>query len=257
MINELQRLAYLEAMGVDAYVPRLQLPGALASQLCAIPIVEEQASVEYAAEPVQPVQPVKAPVAVKGHAAAAHALFDDQLDKKIRKPAAVTKVASVRTQQTVQDSPQFSLSIVRASHILIIDGGLEGHINPQDYLQLLHNMLFALGAGKQQLSIDAFVWPMNKNNQIDQGEIAARQTLEAFLAKQAEQMSKRYFLVMGDVASRYVSRDPLPVGEFVKYGQLDVQLIRTQSASQMLTQPHIKHEVWRDLAPLHRVLKQL
>ncbi|MEH6556361.1 MAG: hypothetical protein V7459_03990 [Oceanicoccus sp.] len=257
MINELQRLAYLEAMGVDAYTPRLQLPGALASQLCAIPVVKAQASVVLATEPVQSVQSVKTPVMTKGHAAAAHALFDDQLDKKIRKPAAVISVAPVRSQQTAQDSPQFSLSIVRASNILIIDGGLEGHINPQDYLQLLHNMLFALGAGKQQLSIDAFVWPMNKNNQIDQGEIAARQTLEAFLAKQAEQMSRRYFLVMGDVACRYVSRDPLPVGEFVKYGQLDVQLICTQSASQMLTEPDIKREVWRDLSPLYRVLKQI
>ena len=70
-------------------------------------------------------------------------------------------------------------------------------------------------------------------------------------------MSKRYFLVMGDLACRYVSRDPLPVGEFVKYGQLDVQLIRTQSASQMLTEPRVKLEVWRDLGPLHRVLKQI
>jgi hypothetical protein len=244
-------------MGVDAYTPRLQLPGALASQLCDIPVVKEQVYVARATEPVQPIQSVKAPVATKGHAAAAHALFDDQLDKKVRKPAAVTSVAPARSQQIAQDLPQFSLSIVRASNMLIIDGGLEGHVNPQDYLQLLHNLLFALGAGKQQLSIDAFVWPMNKNNQIDQGETAARQTLEAFLAKQAEQMSRRYFLVMGDVACRYVSRDPLPVGEFVKYGQLDVQLIRTQSASQMLTQPDIKREVWRDLNPLYRVLKQI
>ena len=62
---------------------------------------------------------------------------------------------------------------------------------------------------------------------------------------------------MGDLACRYVSRDPLPVGEFVKYGQLDVQLIRTQSASQMLIEPSVKLEVWRDLGPLHRVLKQI
>ena len=257
MVNELQRLEYLKAMGVDAYVPRLQLPGALASKLCAVPHIEEPVPAEFVAASLHSMPAEKVPFAAKGHAAAAHALFVDDHDNRVRKPVAASTMAPAEIQQTSQDAPQFSLSIVRASNLLIIDAGLEGHVNPQDYLQLLHNMLFALGAGKQQLSIDAFVWPMNKNNQIDQGEIAARQTLGAFLAKQAEQMSKRYFLVMGDLACRYVSRDPLPVGEFVKYGQLDVQLIRTQSASQMLTEPRVKLEVWRDLGPLHRVLKQI
>ena len=43
-----------------------------------------------------------------------------------------------------------------------------------------------------------------KNAHVDQGEIAARQTLQAFLAKQADQLQVGYLLVMGDVAARYL-----------------------------------------------------
>ena len=40
-MNELQRYAYLDAMGVDYYYPKLLLPGAKVSELCELPIGNE------------------------------------------------------------------------------------------------------------------------------------------------------------------------------------------------------------------------
>ena len=251
----MQRLAYLDAMTVDAYVPRLQLPGAGVSELCVKPADDALVAVLAVAEPLAIIPPTAAetaatPAAGKAHAAATHALFDDHSNTRVAHIAPVAPLSAVDSKPLAKDTPQFSLSIVHASNILIIDSGLEGHINPQEYL-------YALGAGKQQLSLDAFVWPLVKNGQVDQSERAARETLESFLEKQIEQMSKRYVLVMGEVACRYITRDELPAGKFVKHAQLDAQLIRTQSASQMLTEPKIKRDVWLDLKPLHRVLKSV
>jgi uracil-DNA glycosylase len=152
--------------------------------------------------------------------------------------------------------PQFSLSIIRGSNILIMDDALPGHVNPQEYLQLLQNMLFALGDGRSQLVIDRFVWPISKRTQVDQSETAARQTLESFLAKQVDLLNTRYVLAMGATAVRYISAEKLDRGVFSKHPTLDAQLIHTSSAIAMLTNPSAKRDVWRDLQPLHRVLKK-
>ena len=276
-MNELQRQAYLEAMGVDCYSPRLQLPGALPSPLCAMPAGAAQSAGAVAANAL-----VATPwQAGQGRAAAMQALLGDKLlgdkllDDKLldgkppaNQPANTGKeLVNAGTVDTAaeliaagsasrQSVPRFSLSITRANRLLLIDDGLPGHINPAEYLQLLENIVFAVGAGKQQLSIDAFVWPMSRSSQFDQSETAARQMLEAFIAKQINHLNTRYILVMGDTAAQYLSQQPLPLGELVPHPHLAVQLLRTRSACPLLSDAALKPEVWRDLQPLYRLLNR-
>ena len=264
-MNELQRQAYMEAMGVDCYIPRLQLPGALPSQLCDLPLpgsaaelIEQQAVTAPAGTGIAG-QANAAPQAVGyGRAAAMQALLDEKPAAPASKVADVTQELVSAAKVTRQQVPQFSLSITRGNNVLLIDEGLPGDINPAEYLQLLQNIVFAVGAGKQQLFIDAFVWPMvrNSHSQIDQSETAARQTLEAFIAKQIDQLSTRYILVMGDTAAQYLTQQTLPIGEFVQHPQLTAQLLRTRSAYPLLSDASRKREVWQDLQPLYRVLKK-
>jgi len=64
-MNELQRLEYMEAMGVDCYVPRLVLPGAKPSEQCELPaiaVIEEPAANTAANQPIQQ-QPVTSQLA--------------------------------------------------------------------------------------------------------------------------------------------------------------------------------------------------
>lgn len=261
-MNELQRQAYMQAMGVDCYMPRLQLPGAAVSQLCQLPVVDEKPSstateleTDNAASPL----PSDNNTTGNGSAAAMQALLGEpQVAINTAKVKAVDVEAEVSLASTPlakQNIPHFSLSIVRGNNILLIDDGLQGHINPAEYLQLLQNMLFALGAGSQQLAIDAFVWPMVKNSHVDQSETAARQTLDAFLAKQVQQLQARFIILMGDTPASYIGEQRLPEGTLIEQPQLSVQVIRTLSASQMLLDPTVKAVVWAQLQPLYLALK--
>ncbi len=249
-MNELQRQAYMEAMGVDCYVPRLHLPAAMPSVLCEIP--------ELAEVPVANTEPSVAPIAKgkNGSAAAMQALLGEDEPNKAQAQQSVEAVTEQLVQTTSATSiPHFALSIVRGSNILIVDDGLPGHINPAEYLQLLHNIVFALGAGKQQLAIDSFVWPMVKNSQIDQSETAARQTLDAFLSKQVEQYKAHYIIVMGETAATYITSEALATATLHTHPQWQLPLICTNSASPMLDDPSLKRAVWNDLQPLLSVIK--
>lgn len=277
-MNELQRLTYLDAIGVDSYSPRLVLPGAAESVLCEMPVYELPVNT-LAADDVTSTSPSlpssqekQEPVVDAGKSdngtralgrqgvASAQALFDEEPKKKAQAPvsklsAELTSQQSSQTATEINKPPEFSLSIIRASNVLLIDEGMTGSVNPDEYLALLNNLFIALGVGEQQLSIHAFTWPVSKKSQIDQSELAARQALEEFLSKQVDQMSRRYIVVFGETARQYIAPDHSNRGEFIKHSNLDIQLIHTHSALAMLAKPELKREVWHDLQALHQVLK--
>jgi uracil-DNA glycosylase len=127
--------------------------------------------------------------------------------------------------------------------------------NQQDYLQLLHNLLFALGFGKQQLSFEQFRWPVIKKmavktTAVDQSETAARQALEAFVCRQLTQSSSQTILLMGDVAANYFTESAWPQGKLSQYSPASCTLIRTVSAVAMLNNPALKRQAWHELQAL-------
>ena len=249
MMDESQRQAYMQAMGVDCYVPRLHLPAALPSVLCEMPVLAEVAEANAVTNEVDvPATPM--PKAKNGSAAAMQALLGETKPKQSRQ-----STQAVVATSPAQAIPQFALSIVRGGNILIVDDGLSDQINSAEYLQLLHNLLIALGAGKQQLTMDSFIWPMVKNAQIDQTETAARQTLNAFLSKQVDQLKPQYIMVMGEAAANYITDETLTNGSLYTHPQWQLPLICTHSASPMLADRSLKRAVWNDLQPLLCLIK--
>lgn len=266
-MNELQRQAYMEAMGVDCYMPRLQLPGAAVSQQCVLPdlalpmtIVADDAK-DVSAVPAATVQARAASSGASESSRAIQALFEQ--------PSKAESLAQGRSASSIDEAvdfiksaaakkqtvPSFSLSILRGSHIMLIDNAIPGHIDPNSYMQLLQNMLFALGLGKQQLSLDAFSWPMSHNSQVDQSKSAAIQTLEAFLSKRVEQDNITYLILMGETAGQYLDIEFAPDAGLGKHARLPVQFVQTHSAGLMLDQPLLKPQVWEQLQPLYHVLQ--
>jgi len=280
-MNELQRYAYLDAMGVDYYYPKLLLPGAKVSELCELPIgneVNENAgytddNVEAKPASLTEERNTAEPAVSKGKnksSEALYALFDDESDsksspKKKIENGRVSQVIESATQgvrtvaaneRTVDSVPQFSLTIIRGANILIIDDGLDDTVKRPEYLQLVTNMLFAVGAKSQQLTLDTFNWPMVKKAQFDQSATAAKQTLESFLLKQISHLSLSYILILGDTAKPYLCEQSSANGQFINHKELSVELICTHSASQMMKDTATKKAAWFDLQPLHRVLKK-
>lgn len=245
-MNERQRQTYLQAMGVDQYFPRVVLPGALPSSLCEVPAlpVEAETIAQVGAitqaevqtskpQPAPNLQQIKASMQIVGgnvgNVAAA---------QPVNKPVRSEPV------EAASDIPHFALTIAKTeSGILILDEGLSAEQDYTEYLRLLQNMLLAVGAGQQAIQLDPFVWPMVQNGQIDQSEMAAKQTLSAYLSKLIDDLSVRYLLVMGNTAEQYLA----PVES--------VLLIKTVSALQMLATPTLKRQAWDDLQVLKKALQ--
>ena len=265
MINELQRQAYLSAIGVDCYMPRLLLPGAKPSIRCELPLPTSAANVRGGANvEVTEVQPVRS--ATSGAAAIQDLLNDTVVSRRAGLAPAGESLGDANpvggdNAKAPKSVPRFKLSIVRAGNLLLVDDGLTGDIDPQSYLRLIHNILQAAGANQAPLSIDAFIWPLQgvRGAHVDQSEIAARETLLAYLSKQQEHTGADYLLLLGDTACRYLlTTNPTHSGEspvqLAPHDHLPLRYLVTCSAAQSMLNPALKSRIWQDLQPLRRIL---
>lgn len=258
-MNELQRQTYMQAMGVDCYVPRLVLPGAKASVLCQLPelpAVPATDSVSNGAALVPQDQPSVA-TSVNSNAAMQALLDDNFLTDKKKPVKQQTESGQIRnrTNRELIKPPSFALTVTSVSRLMLIDETAPTDINPADYLRYLHNILFALGVSGADISTVPFSWPMVSNPNVDQSEAAARQTLQAFLNKQVVQSNIHFVVAMGEVATQFVADAPISTGQIVKHEAMPVPLIFTQSAVRSMIDPTLKATIWHDLQPLLKELR--
>jgi hypothetical protein len=241
-MNELQRQAYLEAMGVVSYFPRAELPGALPSPILEMPVAEEVVHT-----PVQPEAAV-APVVnatPAGQVQSAKAIFEQTGEAVVDQLARRREVRPKRSGPvaSASDIPSFALTIAKTqAGFLIVDEGLKPDQDYTEYLRLLQNMLFAVGAGMQAVQLDSFTWPMINNPQIDQSAEIAGQTLTVYIDKLIKEQRVSYVLVMGETAAKYMPAN------------LSVFSLSTSSALQMLADPQLKAGAWQDLQLLKQAL---
>ena len=241
-MNELQRQVYLEVMGVDSYFPRLQLPGAEPSKQCVLPVIQKQSTAISATTQSK----------VIGGSSLLDSFEQNETPDYKPEQAALRSPISTDDHQVLENMiPRFTLTAISGgSDILIVDQGLDKHngsINPAEYLQLLQNMLFAIGIQKTALSQESFIWPVIEGNQIDQTEEAAKQVLEVFIAKLLNQQQIKYLLVMGADAKHYLSLNDFENGALTFHPNWPVQVLTTDSALDMLVDPLMKKPVWQDL----------
>lgn len=233
MVAEPQRLAYLQALGVANYYPRRILPNALRSKQC------EAFAVPPASESVVQ-QPSE--VEVKPPAAAAadlSALFDSgetATPVARKKPAAAIQQPHERPNKV----PEFALSwLMVKDSVLFIDQGISHHVDQQDYRQLALNICRALQMPAETVALEHFVWPMIRSQQVEQGEAAARDALQAFCQRQMQQFQPRCVLLMSATAVRY-----LPISSFSQ------PVREVDSLQQLLLQPERKALFWQQIKSL-------
>lgn len=250
MISEQQRRVYLQAMGIEVLLPRLQLPGAKLSELGEPdPVAEVPASV-----PAAPARPSQ-------DAAAATATVKDLLGEleTRSKPAAVpvSGVSAPRRAAETQATPRFSLSVIRAGRFVLIDEGMHRGVDPALYQSLLKNVLFAVGGGPLEPVVDAFIWPLSKlrGGRVDHSESAAREVLQAYIGKQAQLSSAQYLVVMGGTAARYAHCPAGADNTLVYDDKLALNILQTSSALLALADPGAKALLWRQLQPLVNALR--
>ena len=228
-MNELRRMAYLDALGVDSYVSRVQLPGAAATRRLAIVIAPSSQQLPAGVIP----EPL---------------LSRPALVAQTARPAKASVQASASPQQG-EPVPRFSLTAIVAGDWLWLEE-LAGPLTT-DQVRLVQSMAQALLLCHQspggevkpavQPEVAQFDWPIHTNQQLDLGEQAARASVAGFVDRRLGEHECRGLVLLGDACAQRVRRQ-----------QISLVTVDTMSSAEILAQPALKRQVWRDLLPLVR-----
>lgn len=248
-MNELRRMAYLDALEIDCYVSRAQLPGAAPTRRLAIVPDSVEAIVTKGA--------VDSPDASKPAVIAASPMQREGITLPDLGPA--ERSASVELppgrSQVSQPLPRFRLSMITAGDWLWLEELGDTPLATAQ-VQLVKSMAQALilhrGTGNDNAdstadakagrsAVEQFDWPIHNNRQLDQGEDAARASVAAFVSRRLEQSGCRGVVLLGQDC---VKRMPL--------SQMELLSVSTASSAEILASPALKRRVWQDLQPLLR-----
>jgi hypothetical protein len=235
-MNELRRMAYLDAMGIDAYVSRAQLAGAAVTRrLVIVP------APTTAAPAMQSGMPAAGDTAAAIDPVPQVAVRVPQIDKAEKAPVAPKVAATVPRKDAV---PPFSLVAISAGGWLWLEE-MGGMPLATEQVQLVVAMAQALGVasktqpGNKRPEVAHFGWPIHTNRQLDLGEDAARASVAGFIGRKLEQQQCRGLVLLGEACKARVQLE-----------QLDCPLVVTAASSaEMLDNPLLKKQAWRDLLP--------
>jgi hypothetical protein len=220
-INELQRMSYLGAMGIDSYISRGQLPGAAASRRLAIVELSSLDLPDLVPDAKTPSQSPEMPT----------------LDRR-PKPRQSAESGPVSAAP-----PMVATTAVRFNLVAVFVGGaawlesLDDRPLASEQVKLIHAMARAIHREAATPKVAQFEWPMHNSRQLDQGADAARAALSAFLMRHIEEQKCRALVSLGEAAAEYVNTAAL--GEITH--------VTTHSTIDMLEKPACKRQVWSDL----------
>ncbi|MCB1689868.1 MAG: hypothetical protein KDI33_15335 [Halioglobus sp.] len=242
-MNELTRMAYLDALEIDCYVSRTQLPGAAVTRrLAIVPTPVEKADAPDRVKSPDVPDKTATPLQPEGFSRPDFGLGD----RKKTAAAEPLREASPGGEPL----PRFTLITIVAGNWLWLEE-LGGMPLATEQVQLVQAMAQALafcseaGTGEATASqatkpdTAQFDWPPHTNRQFDLGEEAARAGLAAFVSRRMEQFGCRGLVLLGESCAQRV---PL--------SQMSIPAVTVASSAQMLVDPALKRQVWRDLQPL-------
>ena len=223
---EMARRQALEAMGIDVYVSRYDMPGAAPAVRQAIVQIE---SVEVTTSD-SPARAAKVNTAIPAPAPQANSSTNTE-----RTPTSSQSsgVSSAKSSETVT----FSMLLASAGPFLWVEQLPDGLLR-QDQLALINAMARALSANvsvKQQ----QFDWPIRGNTALSGDAESAKQALQGLIKRMAREVDAKRVVVMGACPF-------LPD----RIAQSAVVIPATMA---MLQNPALKREAWQALKPLRAI----
>ena len=220
-MNEIQRLVYLDALGIDSYISRSQLPAAAITQR--LRLVRPAAEISVAVAPSVSGEAIRESLQVTG------------LPESEAPPITLPAGPGVD-----ESAPMFSVASCYLGGYLWLDEIPRSRDLGDNYPALLHALAVALGWDGGDAVVERFDWPMHYNQQLAQGPEAARHGFEGFVRARLERHPVRGVVLLGPMQAEWLDR-----GVFT-----GLELVATVSAWQMLKQPELKAQAWRDLKRL-------
>lgn len=273
--TQLQRLAYLQEMGIDTYFPIRPLPGAKPSPQYAAPLLRPQQGLpreESHAAPVTPdalqllaaldsVAPVKMPPPQSQEAASSviPALIQAQdLVRETVAPAATRVSSPAPLPQSTEEAAEelrfaFAFIPINAQVAVINELPWTRSVTlPSSCRQLLTDILKALGLAVEErhLSPMIFTWPLFEG--ADMGSEKARQTLEGFMTRRLGLQPVKHLLVFAEQSAQFLfppaylqeQESPFQHPRF----ETDVYVVHSLHAMEAV--PALKRPVWQVLQGL-------
>ncbi|WP_027328636.1 hypothetical protein [Marinimicrobium agarilyticum] len=248
-MNEYQRQAYLDALGVEQYVPRWLLSVAPEPFACELPA---EVAREPRAERPAPEKAVTAP-------AAAPTPVSEVLDGMRQEPSR-RRTAEKPTSEPASAAPEpvervrpFTLSIWRSPlPVLVLDAREPRSAFPTD--RLLRNLLNALGPHDgQRVTEEVLPWPLVNNPAVKLTAEDARAELHTWLEAELSNGSVRHILLMGENAARYFLPEGQSYSEVLGQVQdlprFNVSALVAPSLIELLRDPTRKRPLWQSLQP--------
>lgn len=249
-VNELQRQSYLQTMGVDIFVPRFILPAAKMTERCELPQVESAPVPEHIQgqqrqqEQTQqtqgqaPNRPQDKPP-VENHTFVP-VFADDSVQENVTIPARVTS----------EKAPQFQLLFAcYASELVFVLPSPSGQLSV-DQQRLLYDIAFSVTGSATaqggQWRYELFRWPLQKGKQLEQGEDAARQTLQGFVHRFAGST----MIMMGQLSGRFLCSDKTLEINDAGGREKSAQLYFPHDLNEIMARPALKKQLWQQLQML-------
>ncbi len=252
-MNELQRMQYLETMGVDTFVPRWVLSGARQSSRCVLP----QANPTQVDLSVRPLAGAAtgASMPIAQHDAAASspqavgALVDALRETQpARKAPVAESLASSRVPGRPVEQVSFSLAFWRVHPRLIVVDSRQPKALPTE--ALLASIVSALQLSDRLPRADIQNWPVPGSR--DSGWNAAQEMIQAYLESRLDGEPVSHMVLMGTNAARAIAPETLadlPEGQ-IHLAKFACHAILTPSLAELLLEPGRKAQLWTQLAPL-------
>ena len=245
-MNELQRQAYLSALGIENYMPRWHLPCAPASFQCDLSALDNMPDVSATEAGNQSLAPISRPL----HDPEISGRLLDDINTPSTKPVKISAASILQSleQKASQDVHPFSLSIWRPQPgMLVIDSRDTSLALPVELL--LHNVLRAyIGKPISSLQEEVLRWPMVENRFVSRTEANARTELQTWLSVENDLRPINQLWLMGVNAARYL----LPANTELKdtlwqahqLPESGLKAFVVPSLNQLLQQPLMKAQLW-------------
>ena len=245
-MHEMQRRAYLDAMGIVCYVPRFVLPNAAPSKLCIIPVPQRGVDDDEPGERKAQLE-LKKPTADRaGQATSAPRPEMPVFAEDTGLGRASNKKGIVEEKAPIKAVVEFTAYLVGSA--LGIAFVTDQNMAAADK-RLLANIATAYSrhaCGSQDSGLQAgqFRWPVARSNSLNQDAEAARDAFSAHILARAERESLRGLVVFGDGLQTYLDARLLK--------DEGLGLIATVELSELAGNAAAKAALWRDLKGLPR-----
>lgn len=246
-MNEYQRQAYLDALGVEQYVPRWLLTVAPEPFACELPT-----EVAREAQPAAPALDKAAPAPRAAPTAVSEVLEDMRREpSRQRAPEKPAPDPATPAPEPVERVTPFTLSIWRSPlPLLVLDAREPRSAFPTD--RLLRNLLNALSPhDAQRVTEEVLPWPLVNNPAVKLTAEDARAELHTWLEAELSNGAVRHILLMGANAARYFLPEGQSysevLGQVQDLSRFNVSALVAPSLIELLRDPSLKRPLWRSL----------